>query len=143
MLKLVIPIEPKPQKRPRFNKRGIVYENKDMEAWRRHASMLVKNAYKKHKSEPFEGALYIALSFYIEPPKSISRVKKNIPLIEKEILPVAKKPDIDNFEKAIYDSMTGIAFKDDGQVAGHEVRKVYSFNPRIEMIIKEIEFFNF
>lgn len=143
MLKLVIPIEPKPQKRPRFNKKGVVYEDKDMSTWRRHAGLLVKNAYKKYKKEPLKDALYVTLSFYIEPPKNISRIKKNKPLIEKELLPVFKKPDIDNFEKAIYDSMTGIVFKDDGQVAGHEVRKIYSFNPRIEIIIKEIELFDF
>ena len=49
-----------------------------------------------------------------------------------------KKPDIDNYEKALYDSMSGIVFKDDGQIALHDVGKFYSLNPRIEVEIEEI-----
>lgn len=48
------------------------------------------------------------------------------------------KPDIDNYEKSLYDSMSGVVFKDDGQIAMHDVGKFYSLNPRIEVEIEEI-----
>ena len=50
-----------------------------------------------------------------------------------------KKPDIDNYEKALYDSMSGIIFHDDGQIALHTVGKFYSNNPRIEVEIEVLE----
>lgn len=86
-----------------------------------------------------EGALRAKLRFYIKPPQYISKVKKNQPALLDEVMPVDKKPDIDNYEKALYDSMSGIVFKDDGQVAMHDVGKFYSLKPRIEVEIEEIK----
>nr|DAM98060.1 MAG TPA: Endodeoxyribonuclease RusA [Caudoviricetes sp.]DAQ47873.1 MAG TPA: Endodeoxyribonuclease RusA [Caudoviricetes sp.] len=34
--------------------------------------------------------------------------------------------------------MSGIVFKDDGQIALHDVGKFYSLNPRIEIEIEEM-----
>lgn len=56
-----------------------------------------------------------------------------------ETIPVAKKPDVDNYEKALYDSMSGIVFKDDGQIALHDVGKFYSFKSRIEVEVEVME----
>ncbi|MDS3608966.1 RusA family crossover junction endodeoxyribonuclease, partial [Streptococcus pneumoniae] len=83
-----------------------------------------------------EGALRARLRFYIKPPQYISKVKKNQQALLDEIIPVGKKPDIDNYEKALYDSMSGIVFQDDGQIALHDVGKFYSLNPRIEVEIE-------
>ena len=41
-------------------------------------------------------------------------------------------------EKSLYDSMSGVVFKDDGQIAMHDVGKFYSLNPRIEVEIEKI-----
>ena len=64
--------------------------------------------------------------------------KKNQQALADETMPVDKKPDIDNYEKALYDSMSEIVFKDDGQIALHDVGKFYSLNPRIEVEIVEV-----
>lgn len=64
--------------------------------------------------------------------------KKNQQALADETMPVDKKPDIDNYEKALYDSMSEIVFKDDGQIALHDVGKFYSLNPRIEVEIVEM-----
>ena len=78
------------------------------------------------------------LRFYIKPPQYLSKVKKYHQDLIDEVIPVDKKPDIDNYEKALYDSMSGIVFKDDGQIALHDVGKFYSLNPRIEIEIEEM-----
>ncbi|WP_146634080.1 RusA family crossover junction endodeoxyribonuclease, partial [Streptococcus pneumoniae] len=47
-MKLVLNIEPKPQSRPRFARRGsftTTYEDKDMKAWRNHCQLLIANQY--------------------------------------------------------------------------------------------------
>lgn len=136
--RLILYIEPKPQSRPRFAKRGNfvkAYEEQDMKSWRNHCQLLIANQYM---GQPIlEGALRAKLRFYIKPPQYISKVKKNQRALLDEVMPVDKKPDIDNYEKALYDSMSGIVFKDDGQVAMHDVGKFYSLNPRIEVEIEE------
>ena len=108
-MKLILNIEPKPQSRPRFARRGKytkVYEEKEMEIWRSHCRFLVANQYQA---------------------------------LADETMPVDKKPDIDNYEKALYDSMSEIVFKDDGQIALHDVGKFYSLDPRIEVEIEEVK----
>ena len=47
-MKLILNIEPKPQSRPRFARRGsftTTYEDKDMKAWRNHCQLLIANQY--------------------------------------------------------------------------------------------------
>lgn len=136
-MKLVLDIEPKPQSRPRFTRLGRPYDNKEMKLWRNRCRLLIANLYK---GQPMlEGALRARVRFYIKPPQSLSRVKKYQAALEAESLLVGKKPDIDNYEKALYDSMSGIVFQDDGQIAWHEVGKFYSLNPRIEVAVDEME----
>lgn len=138
-MKLTLNIEPKPQSRPRFARRGnftTTYEDKDMKAWRNHCQSLIANQYM---GQPIlEGALIAKVRFYIKPPQYISKVKKNQQALIDEIILVGKKPDIDNYEKALYDSMSGIVFKDDGQIALHDVGKFYSLNPRIEVEVNRL-----
>ena len=139
-MKLTLNIEPKPQSRPRFARRGsftTTYEDKGMKAWRNHCQLLIANQYM---GQPIlEGALRAKLRFYIKPPQYISKIKKNQQALLDEIIPVGKKPDIDNYEKALYDSMSGIVFQDDGQIALHDVGKFYSLNPRIEVEIEVVK----
>ena len=139
-MKLTLNIEPKPQSRPRFARRGnftTTYEDKDMKSWRNQCRLLISNQYM---GQPIlEGALKARVRFYIKPPQYISKVKRNQQALLDEIIPVGKKPDIDNYEKALYDSMSGIVFQDDGQIALHDVGKFYSLNPRIEVEIEVME----
>ena len=139
-MKLTLHIEPKPQSRPRFARRGsftTTYEDKCMKAWRNQCQFLVANQYW---GQPLlEGALKAKVRFYIKSPRYISKVKKNQQALLDEIIPVGKKPDIDNYEKALYDSKSGIVFQDDGQIALHDVGKFYSLNPRIEVEVEVME----
>lgn len=52
---------------------------------------------------------------------------------------VDKRPDLDNYIKALLDASNGILFKDDGQVAAMSAQKLYSLDPRIEIEIYELE----
>ena len=136
---IAVQIEPMAQSRPRFARRGrgvIAYEKKEMKAWRVECSKLIKKNFKTE--ELIEGPLKIDVVFYIQPPKYISSKRKLREKLEAEEIFCSKKPDIDNFLKALLDSMTGIVFKDDGQVVECRARKLYSLEPRIKFTIKEI-----
>lgn len=127
------------QSRPRFARHGrgvVVYEKKEMKVWRAECLELIKDVFRKE--ELIEGPLKIDATFYIRPPKYISSKKKLKEKLEAEKIFCSKKPDIDNYLKALLDSMTGIVFKDDGQVVECRARKLYSLKPRIKFTIKEV-----
>ena len=140
-MKLVLNIEPKPQSRPRFARRGnftTTYEDKDMKAWRNQCRLLIANQYI---GQPIlKGALRAKVRFYIKPPQYISKPKKNQQALLDEVIPVGKKPDVDNYEKALYDSISkaGVVWTDDNIIVEHTTRKVYSPRPRIEVGVEEI-----
>lgn len=135
-MKLTIPVLPKPQSRPRFDSRNKrAYEKRDMTYYKKTVSYYAV-ASKLKRIE--KGPIMADICFYIYPPQYILRVKKNRNLLEKEVLHCDKKPDLDNFFKAVTDAVNGILYKDDGQIAAIVCRKVYSLNPRTELEITEL-----
>lgn len=145
MTKLTIPIEPKPQTRPKFSKLGT-HEDPKMKAWRRSCTYLVKSLWKVEK---IEGAIEVDVTFYLKAPQTISKkpTQKALPrtlkrfkkFVEEKIWH-ATRPDLDNYIKALFDSIgdAGTVWNDDGQVCSIHARKVYSPNPRIEIEIEEV-----
>lgn len=136
MIYITIPIEPKPQSRPRFGK-GRAYDLKEMKDYRnevtRQCKLQLQDCFDVLSDMPIKAVV----TFYITPPKYISKVIKNDQALEEEVLRVYRKPDIDNYVKAIFDSMSGVVFKDDGMIASMVVEKFYSNNPRTEILILE------
>lgn len=68
-------------------------------------------------------------------PKSASK-KKREQMLSGMIRPT-KKPDMDNVVKIIADSLNQVAYKDDTQIVDCQVRKFYSEDPRVEVVIQE------
>lgn len=124
------------KQRPRFNthtgktytpNKTINYEN-----W-------VKTCYlQKYKDkELMEKPLRVTIRAFFEIPKSTSKKKKQ-QMLNNEILPMVK-PDTDNIAKSILDSLNGIAYKDDKQVAELIVYKFYNDTPYVNVTIEEID----
>lgn len=135
MTTYTIRIEPKPQSRPRFGN-GRTYEKSDMTCWKRNVALSLR----AHKPKAIEtGAIAFLTTFYIYPPKRIREVKKHQLPLANERLFVHKRPDVDNYLKALLDASNGILFKDDGQIAVVTAQKLYSLNPRIEIEIYKLE----
>lgn len=83
---------------------------------------------------PLETTLKAKITAYFEVPASYSKKKK------KELIgqPCAKKPDIDNIVKIIFDSLNKLAYKDDNQIAKLEIEKRYGEQAKV---IVELENF--
>ena len=145
-MKFEIPIEPKPQSRPRASVRGrhaTVYEDGKMSDWRKKCTELVIQLYD---GPYFDGPIKVDMTFYMSAPKSISEPPKPKSKTKKvlqyddfinERIFVDKKPDLDNLEKAVYDSISKaeVVWTDDNIIVEHTTRKLYSPNPRIEVNI--------
>ena len=83
---------------------------------------------------PTKQLIYVQVTFYVAIPKSWSKKKK----LEKNGKPCDNNCDIDNYIKAILDSLEGVYFANDKQVAMIKAMKYYSATPRIEYQQTEI-----
>ena len=68
--------------------------------------------------------------------KSFTKKQKEQAL-SGELLP-AKKPDLDNQLKVIYDGLNGVCYPDDKQIVSVTARKIYSEDPGLEITITKI-----
>jgi len=108
-ISFIIPGEPAGKARARVTRNGtytpektVLYEN------------LVKIMYYQSKGNYIEGPINITIEAFFKIPDSYSKKKINQCLLH-EIYPT-KKPDFDNIEKIITDSINGKAYKDDSYI---------------------------
>lgn len=85
---------------------------------------------------PDDAMLDMRIKAYYQIPKSASKSKKEKML--SGIIRPRVKPDVDNIEKIIADSLNKLAYRDDAQIVDMQCRKFYSDTPRVEVIIKQI-----
>lgn len=131
MVKIVIPLPPKPKGRPRFTRSGVAYTPKET----REYEDIVRMHARRGFIQPLRGSIYLTVHFYCRVPKSWPEVKKRGAEMG-EIRP-AVKPDIDNLGKAVLDGLNGIAYEDDKQVVELELKKFYG-EPRTEIFVEEL-----
>lgn len=134
--KFVILGEPQGKGRPKFSNRGgkvitrtpdetVIYEN------------LIRTEYQRQCGSvrfPDDEPLDMRIVAYYTIPASASK-KKQREMEEKIIRPI-KKPDWDNIGKVIADSLNQVAYRDDAQIVDSQVRKFYSRQPRVEVVIQ-------
>lgn len=86
---------------------------------------------------PTRNPVFVTIDVYCSVPASWSMRKQNKALAG-DVLPTVK-PDIDNTEKAIFDGMNRIVFRDDVVVCDVIKRKRYSRTPRVEVWVREMD----
>ena len=82
---------------------------------------------------PIEGPVAMHLRAYFQAPKNLKKSYREA--VDRETLPVTKRPDVDNIAKSLADGMNGIVYKDDAQVFSATAEKFYSDRPRVEVEI--------
>ena len=80
--------------------------------------------------------LDVRIIAYYAVPRSASK-KKRQEMLDGAIRPT-KKPDLDNVCKIVCDSLNGIAYHDDAAIVDCQVRKFYTENPRVDVIIRRV-----
>ena len=84
---------------------------------------------------PSTKLIYAQLDFYVQIPKSWSKKKKSL----KNGRYCDNNADIDNYIKAVLDSLEGTYYENDKQIVMIRGRKFYSETPRIEYIQEELD----
>ena len=81
----------------------------------------------------------IALSVGIVVPIPASWPKKRQTLARIGVICATKKPDADNVLKVIKDAMNGVVYGDDAQVVVINLSKAYGDEPRVDVVVSEID----
>lgn len=136
-MKIIIPGVPVGKGRPKFSTFGgypkaytpiktVNYEN------------LVKIAFQQTGEQPFERETQLRadITAFFPIPKSVSKKKREE--MNRGLLMHTKKPDCDNIAKSILDALNGLAYYDDSQICELSVYKMYSDEPRAEIVINSI-----
>ena len=138
MISFTIIGQPVPLRRHRVARNGRMYDpsfNDKKQIWLQIAK------YKPKK--PFKGDIYLKVVFYLKRPKSHFRTGKYSHLLKdayKDKVYHSFKPDLDNLAKLLCDTIGGAdrMIVDDAQICMLQAEKMYSTNPRTEVVIQEI-----
>ena len=136
-VKFIVNGEPAGKGRPRFSARGKYVKAYTPEKTLNYENLIAWE-YQHQCDYKFEkcAMLDMRIKAFYKIAKSTS--KKKAELMKKGLLRPTKKPDIDNVVKIIADSLNDIAYHDDTQIVDLMCRKFYSDNPRVEVLIREI-----
>lgn len=146
-MKIVIPGEPIPKKRHRCGCRGgfpIAYDeqvSKEMASIKQIAlSEWTKQHQSGNKQIEIEASnlaradsFRVVCTFVFPVPQKFNQFNRNAKLWG--FSQHNTKPDVDNLAKLYIDCLTGIIWRDDGQVTISVSKKVYGENPRTELEI--------
>ncbi|MDC2841626.1 RusA family crossover junction endodeoxyribonuclease [Limosilactobacillus mucosae] len=133
MIKLILPIEPVAQARPRARRfgRGIrLYDPPKTAVFKKQLRALATEMYH---DAPVEGEIYLKVAFYRKIQKSISK-KEHDRRASGAHRPIVKA-DLSNYLKSFEDALNGVLWKDDAMIVHEEIDKYYSDKPRIEVEI--------
>lgn len=135
----VIPGVPQGKGRPRFSRRGNYVSTYTPEKTVNYEELVKLEYCRQCKNFNFgkDVPLYSCVIAYYNIPKRTS--KANTKLMKDKIIRPTKKPDYDNIGKIINDALNGIAYHDDSQIVDGLVRKFYSDNPRVKVIIQTVQ----
>jgi len=112
------------------------YQPPEIHAWMMKARRIIYRQLPRDFIK-WDGAIRVnRLEYFFPPLKAFSNVM--LAVIDKFVSYKATKPDIDNVQKLLWDSLQDVVFTNDSRIVEmNQVRKRYSTKPRIEL---ELEF---
>jgi Holliday junction resolvase RusA-like endonuclease len=128
--------EPRGKGRPKFSKVGSFVQVRSPEETAVYENLVRMEFNAQCGGVRFAAGEQLAMmvfAFY-KIPSSVSKQKKR-EMLEGIIRPV-KKPDLDNILKIVADALNERAYRDDAQIIDAQVRKFYSHQPRVDVMIR-------
>lgn len=134
-MKIIIPGDPIPLARPRFSKRGGVYDCQKFD--KRQVSWKMKLALREQNCTIIEhGAISVSINCTFLPSCPAQWMKNQYLWGYASHI---SRPDLDNLVKFVLDCGNGILWKDDAQICKLEAKKSYSNFPSTIIEFNEIK----
>ena len=135
-IRIVLPFEPYPSPRPRFRSIGRFTQTYMPSEYIKHKEQVALHVKSRLPAnfQLLETALRLIVTFYMPIPKSLSNKRKTA--INGK--PHIKKPDTDNLIKTYKDALESILYVNDSIICEEHIKKLYSDQPRIELIFQEV-----
>ena len=133
---LLFNISPVPASRPRVTRWGTYY-GKKYKQFKLEMGLLVLESDKNNSVNPvtwLDGLISADMTFFVPMARSWSNKKKS----SKNGQFCDNNSDLDNYEKAILDSLNGVYFHDDKQIVQQSSQKIWAEQGSIKIILKEI-----
>ena len=123
MIEFFVEGKPVPQGSLVFMKGRPIHAGADrLATWRADIARLGKSA----GCQPSDRPIAISLIFNMIKPKTVNRQMPTVP------------PDLDKLIRAVLDGLTGVAYKDDGQVVRISAVKIYAQKIGVQIGITEL-----
>jgi len=129
-------INPIPASRPRVTRWGTYY-GKRYSNFKKEMKERTSHEDKENLKNTviwLEDLIFADMTFFIPMAVSWSKKKKSL----KNEQYCDNNADLDNYEKAILDSLNGIYFKDDRQIVSQKSQKIWADKGKIKIILREI-----
>ncbi len=130
---LEVPGVPVAKGRPRMTKAGHTYT--PMRTRNYEADLRVLAKQRMRGVQPMEGPLQVEIIAYMPMPQSWPKWKRSLVTEHGVFIRHTTKPDIDNLGKII-DGLNGVVWADDSQICDLTVRKRYSLEPRLVIVVQ-------
>ena len=136
MIEFIVWGEPEGKGRPRFTQSGRAYTPKKTRTY--EAEVISSFRRDCPKFEPWERGVPLRVRI-----KAVYAIPESAPAYAKAKMLAGqtrptKKPDCDNIEKIICDSLNAVCYHDDAQIVDVKCIKEYGKDPRVEVRITEV-----
>jgi len=136
-IEITVPGEPKPQKRHRSFRLGSRISTYDPSSSKKDDFLIV--CMNSRPDKPIDSPINMELKFYFHRPKNhygtgskSTILKPNAPYFH------TSRPDIDNLQKFVMDSLSSVYYRDDSLICLLSSVKLYDEIPRIEITIETL-----
>ncbi len=135
MIRFIAVGKPEPQGSARafvpkgWSRAVVTSDNPKNKNWRGTVAMAARKALKASQGQALTGPVRLVVQFYLPRPKALKGSKAHI-----------TRPDLDKCARSVCDALTGILYRDDGQVTALEVTKAYTAAdqvPRAEIMVAD------
>jgi len=131
---LRIKIDCKPMGAVRMTQRGK-WVNKSAQRYLAYKDDVAWQIKSQFNREPIDSPVRVIITFFMPIPKSWTKKRKAQAPGTSHVY----TPDIDNLVKGAFDAANGILWEDDKIVSELDARKVYSEEPGISIVLREVE----
>lgn len=117
----------------RFSQKGFAYQSSKIKKAQNFLAIQARKFMSENKLSPIKENVFVYNVIFAFPfPKSWSKKKCNSTIFK------STKPDLDNLEKFLWDSINTICFDDDARIVyKNNITKIYSNNPGVYIYLSD------